>query len=204
MFEQIEVNSERWFDLKKLKNEIWKDLKIKKYNILYTYKKLYKISNYGRIKSLGIYHGKTNNFFEKEHILKARINKFGYITYSLANYGKTNYISVHRAVAETFIPNPDNKPQVNHIDGNKLNNKVENLEWCTASENVKHAYREGLKISKGMSFPREKNPNSKFTEKEIEEIRKKRKNGYKLKELAKEYNTFESYICRICKYQFWK
>ena len=91
-----------------------------------------------------------------------------------------------------------------YINGNKLDNKVENLEWCTASDNVKHAYENGLKISKGVSLPKEKNPNAKFTEKEINEIRKKRIDGYKLKDLAKEYNTYESYICRICKHQFWK
>lgn len=204
MFEQIEVNSERWFDLQDLKNEVWKNLKIKKRDVLYNYKNLYKISNYGRVKSLGIYHGRTNNFFKKEHILKARLSKLGYIIYTLSNYGKANYISVHRAVAETFILNFENKPQVNHIDGNKQNNRIDNLEWCTNSENVKHAYNIGLKVSKGKSFPKEKNPNSRFTEKEIKEIREKRQKGYKLKELAKEYNTSESYVCEICKYKFWK
>ena len=204
MFEQVELNSKRWFDLTNLKNEKWEDLKVLKHGKVYDYKKLYKVSNYGRIKSLGIYHGKTNNFFDKPHILKTRKNKDGYILYSLSKYGKQEYFTGHRIVAESFIPNFDGKPQVNHIDGNKLNNRVDNLEWCTASENIKHAFDTGLKFSKGIRLCKEKNPNSKYTEQEINEIRKKRNQGYKLKDLAKEYNTYESYICRICNHQFWK
>lgn len=204
MFEEVEVNSERWFELKNLKNEIWKDLKVIKNNKIYYFKKLYKVSNYGRIKSLGIYHGKTNNFFNKPHILKGRINKGGYVLYSLCNYGNLENFTAHRIVATTFILNPNNYPEVNHKDGNKLNNKENNLEWCTISYNIKHAYDNGLKFAKGYSLPKEKNPNAKYTEKQIEEIRKKRENGYKLRELAKEYETYESYICCICKRKFWK
>ena len=58
--------------------------------------------------------------------------------------GKQKILLAHRIVAKTYLPNPENKPQVNHIDGNKLNNRLNNLEWCTDSDNKKHAYKTGL------------------------------------------------------------
>lgn len=111
--------------------EIWK--KIEKYED-------YEVSNLGRIKSL-----KRNN----NKILKQKPNKFGYLIVGLFNNANKNKkMLVHRLVAEAFIPNPLSKPQVNHIDGNKQNNNVNNLEWCTNSENQIHAYKTGLKKNK--------------------------------------------------------
>lgn len=81
-----------------------------------------------------------NNIILKQSIIAKRNGKEGYNVVNLKM--KTHY--VHRLVAEAFIPNPYNKPQVNHIDGNKLNNNIDNLEWCTGSENIKHAYRNNL------------------------------------------------------------
>ena len=68
----------------------------------------------------------------------------GYSHVTLCNNGQHHQTSVHRLVAQGFIPNPDNKPMVNHIDGDKSNNNIDNLEWCTQSENMHHAYRTGL------------------------------------------------------------
>lgn len=81
-------------------------------------------------------------------ILKSSFNKYGYLKVTLSNSGKTITRNVHRLIAEAFIPNPENKPCINHKDGDKTNNAVNNLEWCTYSENSKHAYNIGLKIGK--------------------------------------------------------
>jgi hypothetical protein len=101
----------------------------------YTNYSNYLVSNFGNIKNK-----KTN------HILRGCSDKHNYKYYQLfSDDNKTKQFSCHRLVADLFIPNPDNKPQVNHIDSNKKNNHVDNLEWMTASENVKHAIKNGRK-----------------------------------------------------------
>lgn len=95
--------------------------------------KNYEVSNLGRIKSLP--RPKT-----KGGILKSQINKLGYSKITLLKNGKQYLFSIHRLVAEAFISNPNNLPEVNHKDGNKQNNCVDNLEWVTHSENIKHRF----------------------------------------------------------------
>ena len=90
----------------------------------------YAVTNDGKV-----YSKKTNKF------INPSIGSKGYFQVCLTVDGKKRTVKVHRIVAETFIPNPEGKPQVNHIDGNKRNNCVENLEWCTNSENQIHSYR---------------------------------------------------------------
>lgn len=109
--------------------EIWKDIK--------GYEGIYQVSNLGRIKSLNF------NQQKYEKILKPQKAKHGYYLISL----KGNQKLLHRIVAQTFIDNPNNEKVVNHKDGNKLNNNVENLEWCSYSDNLKHAYNNKLKIA---------------------------------------------------------
>lgn len=108
--------------------ELWKDLK--------RFDNLYQVSNKGRVRSL------IHNVILKPANIAYR-NQEKSNGYQVVNIKKKIYY-VHRLVAEEFIPNPDNLPQINHKDGNKQNNNVENLEWCTNSENMSHAYRLGL------------------------------------------------------------
>lgn len=77
---------------------------------------------------------------------KTHVSWAGYERVQLSKDGKRKYMAVHRLVALTYIPNPDNLPQVNHIDGDKTNNSASNLEWCTQSHNQRHSLRLGLRI----------------------------------------------------------
>lgn len=107
--------------------EIFKDI--------YGYEGLYQISNLGRVKSLN--YNKTR----KEKILKYRKHRYGYLMVVLFKDGKRKEILVHRLVAQAFLPNLDNLPQVNHKDENKTNNCVENLEFCDAKYNSNYGTR---------------------------------------------------------------
>ena len=117
--------------------EIWKDVG--------GYEGLYQVSNLGKIKSLQRYEKhKNSKILVKERILKGCFNKTGYHEARLYKNGIAYYESVHRLVAKEFISNPYNKPEVNHINGIKKDNRVGNLEWCTKKENGKHAVSIGL------------------------------------------------------------
>lgn len=118
--------------------EIWKDIS--------GYEGLYQISNFGRVKSLAKHCGFGKGYTTKEIILKPHL-RLGYISYTLYKNDIPKAIGAHRLVAIAFIPNPENKPQVNHINGIKTDNSIKNLEWVTNSENVKHAFNTGLKHS---------------------------------------------------------
>lgn len=88
--------------------------------------------------------GRIISSFKRHVELTPRLNKGGYLYVNLYNDKGRKTKKIHRLVAETFIPNPNNLPQVNHKDGNKLNNRVENLEWCDQPQNTKHAVEHGL------------------------------------------------------------
>ena len=105
------------------------------------YEGLYEVSNFGRVKSLARIN--PRNVFMPERIMSSHILKKGYRKLTLSKSGINKKFWVHRLVAIAFIPNPENKKEVNHIDCNPSNNHVSNLEWVTPSENMKHVFITG-------------------------------------------------------------
>jgi len=114
----------------------------------------YEVSNLGRVRSFDRVRplrSRSGNMTEKRfkgRVLYQGFNNKGYVMAYLCLYAKRKACTVHRLVAQAFIPNPYNLPEVNHKDGNKENNTVENLEWSTVADNRKHAYSSGLNPSK--------------------------------------------------------
>lgn len=111
--------------------EFWKDIK--------GYESLYQVSSWGRVKRVNT-----------GRILKGCKNKDAYFYVDLYKNGSCKKYYIHRLVAQAFIPNPQNKPQVNHVDENNQNNRVENLEWCTSKENNNHGTH-NLRVGKSNS-----------------------------------------------------
>lgn len=172
--------------------EIWKDIK--------GFEGYYQVSNYGNIKSLTRFDGIRER---KGQEIKQSLKYNGYLQVGLRKNSKRKFFSVHRLVAIHFLDNPENKPQVNHIDCNKQNNNINNLEWATSKENLHHAKINGLRnnIPKG-----EKHPNfGKFAEKSKTAkpvIRYDRKTGktklYEAKILAKNDGFDVTSISKCC------
>lgn len=170
---KLDTHNYRIHDEKALNNnaEVWRDI--------VGYEGLYQVSNFGRVKSLKRkYINQYGEFGEKEEFIKAqRLSAFdksrkdtkGYFVVSLADNDRGKWVRVHRLVATAFLPNPDNLPEVNHKDGNKQNNNVENLEWVSHAQNCLHAWRSGLR-KKG----------------EAERVRKIKEHNLGLKNISKE------------------
>lgn len=121
--------------------EVWRDIP--------EWEGFYQVSNLGNVRSLDrdieyLNNGTLTTLHLKGKVLKQRADEEGYMRICLAKNGRTKLYGVHRLVAQAFIPNPENKPTVNHIDGNKSNNYLSNLEWATLEEQYAHAVKTGL------------------------------------------------------------
>lgn len=165
------------------------------------YKNFYSITIDGTIWSNERFTKRNNNYYkQKGKWLKFSPNKGGYLHVSLCKNGKRKTKRINRLVAKAFIPNPKNKPAVNHINGIKTDNRVENLEWCTHKENDLHARKLGLINSKG-----ENGGNSKLTWDQVNEIRANHisKDIYKRKPWEK-YNIGGTQYYNILKEKYWK
>lgn len=155
------------------------------------YEESYEVSSQSRIRN-----SKTGNL-----LTPSITKKMKYPRVSLMKNKKTNTEYLHRIVANAFVPNPSNKDEVNHKDGDKSNCDIKNLEWVTHKENIHHAFATGLnKGSRG-----EKGSNAKLSEQEVIEIRYfSKENKKNKKDLAKEYETSVANVYSILYGHSWK
>jgi len=180
--------------------EIWKPI--------VGYEQHYEVSNLGRVKSKAVFIPHTGNWTEEGYIKKIKIknlhiNRYGYLHVKLCKYGQCKHHLVHRLVGMAFLPEPNKKLQINHIDGNKLNNCVTNLEWATSKENMAHAWQTGLINADHMQGSR--HPKAKITEDDVVVIRNLYQSKLATKqELSDKYGLSVASISDILYKRTWK
>ena len=169
--------------------EIWKDIR--------GYEGKYKISTYGNVYS-----------YKRKIYISQSKGANGYFKVNLHKNSSTKTFSVHRLVAETFISNPNNLPEINHKSGNKTNNRVTNLEWCTHNENMEHAFYWGLakKCEEKPQLSKQKKA-FKLSASQVFAIRSEYKKGVRgkgYKSLAKKYKVSDTEIKQIIAKKIWQ
>ena len=177
-------------------SEVWKDVP--------NYEGRYEVSNFGRVRSLTHKESFVNRWggittrIHKGRELKPKYDgKKNYLHVGLCDNGKVNVINIHRLVAQVFIENPNNYPEVNHKDEDKTNNRVDNLEWCDRTYN--NNYGSKVDTSRGVN-----NSQSKLTEVDVLDIRRRRSSGESLHALSEEYHVTPEHICAITKMRVWR
>ena len=164
--------------------------------------KRYMISNFGRVLSTEKFvNNHTGKIHKPNRILSQHSDSKGYKrTYLDMGDGKTRFIPVHRLVAIAFVPNPLSKPQVNHIDGNKWNNNLSNLEWTTCKENIHHAKANNLRAKQYG----EHNSSSKLTEKDVLKIIELlQTQQYTGRQISKMFDVTDDYANAIRRKERW-
>lgn len=172
--------------------EIWKDIP--------DFENYYQVSNFGRVRGLA----RKDNLGRRinSRLLKTHRDKDGYSVVTLTKDKRVKSVKVHRLVAVAFIPNELSLPEVNHVDGNKSNNRVDNLEWCTHKSNHEHARKTGLICQNG-----EKSVNHKLTREDVNFIRTRCVKGdsdFGVVAMARLFGVSNATVSRIVNKTRWK
>lgn len=172
--------------------EIWKPVP--------GYEGRYLVSNHGRVRSLGrwVRNGLSSRRWVAPMVLSPHLRSNGYLDIGLRIDNNSKFHFVHRLIAEVFIPNPGNLPEVNHLDGNKTNNCAENLQWVTSAQNKRHAVDTGLLLVRGAD-----SPSAKLTADDVRVIRKRVTNGETQTAVAIDYGIARANVYRIVNMETW-
>jgi hypothetical protein len=178
--------------------------KIEEWRDIHGYEGKYQVSNFGNVRTLTrIINEHRRSYTRRGKVLNKYYNKDGYYKVKLYN-GDSSFanLSVHRLVANVFIDNPNNYAEVNHIDGDPSNNHIDNIEWCSKEQNVKHAYATGLKRRE--NYVGEANKCSKLKEKDIVAMREEYATGTtSYNKLARKHNVVMGNVWSIVNRKTW-